>query len=356
MKTVRANNIFYWSHLNIIGGVETWLYEIAKKYAKEFDILVVYDTADKDQLERLRKLVKTEVRADCHFVCEKLFIGYATEIVEQVEAKEIWQVLHADYKAQNLKPFIDKRITGYLGVSQNTCDTFKEMTGLEAELCYNPLEKRKPKKILHLISATRITSQKAPENMVKLAEALEKENIPFIWDIYTDSRLPDYVNERIVYHAPRLDIIDYIADADYLVQLSQSEGYPYTIIEALSVGTPVIITDLPCLPDLKIENGKNAFVVPMDASEIPVKEIYKGLPKFTYTIRKDRWNELLAEGEPTYNEWLKTPVRIKTLRLYHDIPLDREMRIGEEQTVDRFRAERLIELGLAEEINDTLSV
>lgn len=356
MKEVRASNILYWSHINIIGGVETWLYEMAVKYSKDYDIMVVYDSADSVQLHRLRELVRTVHNDGQHFICDKLFVGYATEIIAQTEAKEIWQVLHADYKAQNLKSLPKDAVTGYIGVSVNTCKTFEEMTGNKAELCYNPISKRKPKKILHLVSATRISPQKSPASIVAFAEALEKNNIPYVWNIYTDGRLPNYVNEHIAYHAPSLDILDYIADADYLVQFSTSEGYSYSIIESLMVGTPVIVHPIGCLDDMQVKDKVNGFVIPFDMSDIPIKEIYKGLPKFTYTPRKDDWKKFLAEGESTYKEWLKTPVRIKTLCLYYDVLLDKEMSIGEEQTVDRFRAEKLVGLGLAEEVNDTLSV
>ena len=358
MKTARAANIFYWSHLNVIGGVETWLFEIAKKYGKTHDIMVVYDTFDKVQRERLRPLVRTVQNNGQKFVCDRCFVGLGGQkLFPQLEAKEIYQVLHADYKAQNIPWIEDERITGYIGVSQNTCDTFKEISGHEAQLCYNPLEKRKPRKVLHLISPTRLSSQKSPHRFIAFAEALEKEGVPYVWDIYSDGRIPNYFNDNISYHPPKLDIIDYIADADYLVQLSESEGYPYTIIEALSVGTPVIVTDLPCLKDCKVADRKNGFVLPFDMSNIPVKEIYKGLPKFTYTINKDRWDELLAKGDSTYEAYLNTPVRIKTLKIYYDIPLERELKVGEEQTVARTRADYLIELGLAEEIeNDAVPV
>jgi glycosyltransferase involved in cell wall biosynthesis len=45
---------------------------------------------------------------------------------------------------------------------------------------------------------------------------------------------------------PRLDIRDYIADADYLVQLSDTEAWSYSVLESLSLGTPVITTPIPC--------------------------------------------------------------------------------------------------------------
>ena len=352
MKTVRASNIFYWSHLNIIGGVETWLYEIATKYGKDYDIVVVYDTADPDQLSRLREYVRTVRNEGQSFICERLFVGYFANIIEQTEAKEIWQVLHADYKEQNLASLPKDKVTGYIGVSGNTCKTFEEMTGNKAELCYNPIGKRKPRKILHLISATRISAQKAPHSMVAFAQALDKSKIPYVWDIFSDGRLPDYVSNNVVYHAPTLNILDYVADADYLVQFSTSEGYSYSIIESLMVGTPVIVHPIGALEDMQVKDRVNAFVIPFDMSDIPIKEIYKGLPKFTYAPRKDDWKKFLAEGESNYNEWRKKPVRIKTVRLYHDILLDREMKVGEEQEVGRVRAERLIELGLAEEVDD----
>lgn len=352
MKTVRASNIFYWSHLNIIGGVETWLYELATKYGKDYDIVVVYDTADPDQLSRLREYVRTVRNEGQSFICERLFVGYFTGIIEQVEAKEIWQVLHADYKEQNLASLPKDKVTGYIGVSGNTCKTFEEMTGNKAELCYNPIGKRKPRKILHLISATRISAQKAPHSMVAFAQALDKSKIPYVWDIFSDGRLPDYVSNNVVYHAPTLNILDYVAEADYLVQFSTSEGYSYSIIESLMVGTPVIVHPIGALEDMQVKDRENAFVIPFDMFDIPIKEIYKGLPKFTYTPRKDDWKKFLAEGESNYNEWRKKPVRIKTIRLYYDILLDREMRLGEEQEVGRTRAERLIELGLAEEVDD----
>jgi hypothetical protein len=41
---------------------------------------------------------------------------------------------------------------------------------------------------------------------------------------------------------PELNIRNYIADADYTVQLSDTEAYCYTMIESLLLKTPVIVT------------------------------------------------------------------------------------------------------------------
>ena len=39
---IKGNIIFFIGHINYIGGVEQWYYTIAKKYAKNNDITLVY--------------------------------------------------------------------------------------------------------------------------------------------------------------------------------------------------------------------------------------------------------------------------------------------------------------------------
>ena len=51
-------NLFYYKHVNAIGGVETFFYEIAKKYGKDHDITLLYQTGDPKQLQRLRELIR----------------------------------------------------------------------------------------------------------------------------------------------------------------------------------------------------------------------------------------------------------------------------------------------------------
>lgn len=92
----------------------------------------------------------------------------------------------------------------------------------------------KPKKVLNLISATRLTEEKGRDRMIKLGNILNNAEIPYLWTIFTnDSR--KIQNDNIVYMPPRLDIIDYIANADFLVQLSDCEAYCYSVVESLTV-------------------------------------------------------------------------------------------------------------------------
>ena len=50
-------NLYYFRVISRIGGTEQFLYELAKKYHR-YDITVMYDECDFEQLMRLKKLVR----------------------------------------------------------------------------------------------------------------------------------------------------------------------------------------------------------------------------------------------------------------------------------------------------------
>lgn len=346
-------NVFWWPFINNIGGVETFLYELGKKYGKDYDITLYYRNGDKEQIRRLKQYIRVRVWKGEKVKCDKAFFGWSTEMLDSIEADEYYQMLHADYKAQKMQPCRDPRITAYLGVSKAVCDIFTECFGLPARLCYNPLTVEKPKKMLRLLSATRLTKEKGGHRIAQLAKALEDEGIPYTWEIFTNS-LPDKVantNPNIVFREVRLDIRDYIANADYLVQLSDTEAYSYSVIEALALGTPVIVTPWPCIQDLGVVDRVNGFILPFSMENIPSKEIYKGLKKFKYEIRPDCLDEILAPGAGTYDEERNGLVRVRCRSYYFDILLNDYQHPGQEQEVTQERADKLVDLGVAEEID-----
>ena len=332
-------NIFYFKVLNKIGGIETFFYQLAKKY-KDWDITIYYSYGDYQQVKRLSKYVRVRRYHGEEIVCDKAFFNFNLDIIDHVTANEYIQIAHGDYKAMGIMPNQSPKITRLIGVSQLVCDTYAEVTGKPVELCYNPFEKPKPRKVLNLISATRLSSEKGKERIVRLAEMFDEAGIPYIWTIFTDDTNA-IENENIVYRKPTLDIVDYIANADYLVQLSDNEGYCYSVIEALSVGTPVIVTKCPVFEELGV-NKSNGFVLDFDLKKVPLRAIYKGLKPFTYEAPKDRWNEILAEGASTYADDLEKKVRIQTLKPYWDIELEKFFERGEEYEVTLARGEYIV--------------
>lgn len=346
MNTVKYKNVFYFTNINSIGGVETFYWYLVQKY-HDRDIVIVYKTGDENQIQRLRKYVRVLQFKGQEINCEKAFFNYTIDIIDHVHADEYYQLVHGDYTKFNVTPYIPPQMNHFLGVSKLVCDTWGQVTGAKAEVAYNPIVIRKPRKVLNLISATRLTREKGKDRMIQLADALDRADIPFVWTIYTDD-LQVISNPSIIYRKPKLDIIDYIADADYLVQLSDTEGYGFSVVEALCVGTPVIVTDCPVFKEIGIKNGKNAFVLPFDMSDIPIDEIYKGLPPFEYKPKEDRWGEILAKGANSYEKDMKTVVEIVVTNDYFDLQLNKKVFKGDVITVSKVRAEYIIDAGYAQ--------
>ena len=337
------SNVFYIPHFNVIGGLETYIYELAKKYSK-YDITVVYSCGDYKQIARLTKYVRVIKNNGEKIKCKRLFIMYKSNL-DLFEADYIIQITHADYKAQNLTPNKDPRINEHYAVSKAVAKSYEEISGLETKVCYNPLTIDKPKKVLKLISATRLTKEKGKDRMIKLANILTNNNIPFLWLIFTnDKQAID--NPNVIYMNPRLDIRDFIAGSDYLVQLSDTEAWSYSVLESLSLGTPVITTPIPCFEEMGIENGKNGYILPFNMKDIPINDIYENIPVFDFKAPKDIYDKLLIKEPSTYDP--NELVKVKCKKTYKDLEYNKQIKKDEEFEITKERAEYLKGLGLIE--------
>lgn len=289
---IKSNIVIYQYYIYKIGGIETWLYNVAKKYSK-YDITIVYRDADEKQLERLNKYVKTAMYVGQPIKCNKIFYAMCGNYIE-VDAKESYQCVHADYSYDygkvELPKFIDKVYTA----SEVARQGFKHITKKDIEVLYNPLLVEKPRKLLKLITASRLTHEKGKDRMIRMIKELKKKDIPFIWYVFTDFPF-ECEYEEVIFMKPRLNVAAYIDDADYLVQLSDTEAYCYSIQEALLLNTPIIVTKLPILKELNIDE-KNAHILEFDMSNLDVNKIYNNIPKVNYTPiqSNDKWEEILG--------------------------------------------------------------
>lgn len=311
-----TKNVFYFHHLNVIGGVENMFYELAKKY-QNWDITIYYGSGNIEQVNRLKKYVQVRKYQTGEIIeCEKVFFNYQAPIIDKVKAKEYYMIIHADYKAQGVEPPKVPSYVKFIGVSQAVCDSFTELTGKPCQLCYNPITLDPPTRTLKLISATRLTKEKGRARMIKLAEALDKTGIPYEWEVYTNSK-DTIPSPNVVYRTPTLDINGKIKDADYMVQLSDSESFCYTMVQALMLGTPVIVTPWNCLKELGVTE-EYGFILPFDMNNIPIEQIYKKRFNFKYEPPKDSWGEILAPGESQYKIDLESEYEVRATHLYKE--------------------------------------
>ena len=146
---------------------------------------------------------------------------------------------------------------------------------------------------MKLISATRLTEEKGAGRIEKLSQELDLKGIPYIWLIFTD-RPPEKVSKNVILMQPRYNMSDYIAQADYGVQLSDDESFCLFIQECLRLKVPVIVTDLPVYRELNITD-KEAHYLKLDMSNLDVDKIYNNIPKVNYKAKNSdkEYRELL---------------------------------------------------------------
>lgn len=334
-------NILYFDNINSIGGVEQYFYYLAKKY-NDYDITIYYSTGDEKQIRRLRELVRVKKFDGKRIKCKRAFFNYSKQIIDKVDAEEYIEVIHYVPKEKDL-PIPHPKITRYLGVSKLVCKEFTRLTGKKCELAYNPVEVDKPRRVLKLISATRLTMEKGKQRMIQLGEALDKAKIPYLWLIFTNDT-KEIDNPNIIYMKPTLNIVDYIVMSDYLVQLSDEESFSISINESLKLGVPIIATDLPVLKELGISK-KHGYILPMDMNNIPIEDIYNKIPKVKYDPPKDTWDKYLVESKSTYKEECKEKVDVVFNKTIYYVPHNKKYKKGMEYVIDRKAATELLDYG-----------
>lgn len=339
-----AANAYYVETINPIGGIESHLYYLAKKYGK-YDITVFYQNGDPAQLVRLRQYVRCIRISPADYVtCENLFCCLHREILDYCDAKKKYVVLHANYLdlvnrrhiSKQILP-VDDRIDAYLGVSREVCKAWEELTGIPAEFIGEPVlpDDGEP---LMLMSATRLSKEKGWERMKILAEAMNKEKINFLWFVFTDSKM--YNPPKNMYILPsRIDIAEKMSGFDAYVQLSDNEGFCLSVAEALLKGIPVIVTDLPIFTEIGCTEA-NSIRLPLGMSNIPLDKI-KALKrlKFAYTEPEDRWLKYLKKTKSNYQATMVTirATGVWMKRGIVDVQLGKVPSLGEEWSVDEER-------------------
>lgn len=319
---IEHDNVIYLTDISIIGGVETFINELCKKY-QDRDICVVYKTAHPNQLKRLKKYCHCyKLELNTKIKCKVAIINYDSTIINHLnEDAKVYQVIHGDYSSGFYDSIPgDKRVYKYIGITKYICETYPKVSGYNnIMLGYNPLTIDKNEKTLILVSATRLSKVKGKDRMIKLGNELNEQGINYIWFIFTTDK-EEIDNPNIVYMKPRYDIGNWIDMCDYLVQLSDTEACSYSINEALYRNKPIIVTPLPYLEEIGYKDGTNGYTIDFNCGNI--KEVVKKItqiPKFEFKPMEDIYSKILTNKPSRYKEELNMKVKVKCILNYFDM-------------------------------------
>lgn len=334
-------NIFYFYSLNEIGGVESFLYYIAKKYGK-YNITIYYSdpNSNKKQIKRLRQYVRVKMYNGEQIKCKKAFWNYQPQIINNVEAEEHIQVIHANYLKQPYLWNKYDKINKYVAVSKDSAKAFTKLTGIKCEVAYIPIEYDKTKKCLIISVAQRMDIMKGTDRLIKLNERLNQRGIPHIILIFTNKH-SQLLGKNMIYMDSSLNILDYIQKSDYFYCGSDYEAYGLSKVEALSIGIPIIRTPLEVDKELGI-NDSNSITLEFDCSNLDevIDKMLNTKWNFKYTPVEDKWEKYLSKEISTYEY---KPIKIKCVVPYQDVEENKYITKDTILEVDEERAKYLVE-------------
>lgn len=265
-----------------IGGIESWVYYTCKRY-NDGQITLVYKAIDSAQEKRLEEVVDCVRYTGQEFHCNKVIYPapiYVRDDEIYKGAKERYLINHVCYgDSKNQEVFELPEMDGIFAVSEVCKESCKTRMLGDIVTLYNPVEIKKPKKVLRLVSACRWSEDKGNKQMLEFAKMLDKAGIPFIWDIFTNEE-PESHHQNMYFHYPRYDLASIISAADYGVQFTRIESYGLFPVECLKCGTPVILSDLEVFREIGIDE-KNAFFYDWELNGPDVKELLN-IPKVKY--------------------------------------------------------------------------
>lgn len=336
--------IFFINTLYIIGGIETYIYQFSKMFSGKSIGLLVTNIPDeqKARLETVIDVVKYNPMGS--YKCDTLIMLRILDTMpENIYYSKSVQMCHACRTNPNWH--IPQTRDFVVNVSNASKESFGNESGI---VIHNPITKT-DRKALILVSATRIPAPDKGRNeqrMRILAEMLNEADIPFMWFNFSEGQIPN-PPKGMVNMGLYMDIQPYIKTATYLVQLSDSEAWSYSILEALVNEVPVLVCPFPSAKEMGIEDGKNGYILPFDM-DFDIRKILN-VPKFTYeydnaTIKQE-WQKIF-EGKVKKRE----KVNVRVVQEYNDILLKRIVRIGEVIPMTIERARKVIAAGYGKEI------
>ena len=301
----KRDTIIYFDNLNVIGGIETWIYNLGLDY--EFSVL--YNKADELQLEKYKSIGIETIKyigqpVECNTLLYCLF-GDASKI----KAKKKLLFIHGIYNTKEEVGNIPEYDEIY-AVSKTAAMYFYKATGIKPKVLYNPVKLEPTTKPLVMGVFSRLSSEKGRYRLIEFVNRIIESKKPFLMLIFTD--LPfECKDSRVVFIDPVANITGWVSICDYIVQLSDTEAACLTMQEALKLKKPLIVTKLEPLEEFGI-NESNSKILEMDLSNLDIDDLWNiPIVKDWHEPISKEWEDIMKKRVFRERRTVKPTVEVK---------------------------------------------
>ena len=123
-----------------------------------------------------------------------------------------------------------------------------------------------------------LKDEKGTQELLEACKQLDESfDVKIYGPVHESKYTPEYVAQYNTSYEGSLtpsEVVETLKKADVLVLPSHREGYPGIVIEAYSVGRPVLVTNLPAIAEI-VEEGKTGILVEPKNVDALVEGFYK---------------------------------------------------------------------------------
>lgn len=347
---LRTQVVIFRNHIPRIGGLGTFVNNFLDQMSELYDIVVACDDISgaiyRDYVRKARVLTNAIINENNRsyvfkfqepIYCDTLImLSFMDSIPTNIHADKVVRMVHACKTEPTWQ--IPKDYDELIYVS----DTAKKSYDGPDGIVIHNMNKAPDTSALILVSATRFPAPdkgRIEQRMRALANMLNDKAIPFIWLNYSDGKMEN--PPRNFYNmGPSSQMQSIIKAATYVVQLSDSECWSYTCLEALISGTPLICTPFPSAFEMGVEDGVNAHVIPFDMDYDVTKLL--SIPQFKFTYDNDKirkqWIEVLGHTTPRHDYKPEEMVEILIKQEFFDMELNEYTKPRQKRLVTKERA------------------
>lgn len=299
--------MFHQTELASIGGIETASRQIVQAFGDN-NLCFCFGSADQIQLLELAKTcdIIIDDRLKTYEADVLILMSYNSDrfILNRVKARKVYHFIHADFDSlAQYKKWADykfkqnEKVDKVLAVSKTVQAALKKRFGVESTVVSNILNPNNNRRMVFL-ALTRATEEKGIEQLCEFAHKAEDMGRDFVIFLCSNIQSDRLNNEnRIVKISPSIYNHELMRAADYLIQLSSSESYCYSVREALQAKLPVICSDIPELKKL-VKPGENGYILGDKITDDDIEKIFNEVPKpKAYSEKIDSLWEKVMEGE-----------------------------------------------------------
>lgn len=318
----------YYNEYFSTGGIEKQIAKLSKKLKDiGHDVTVIFKS-EKSDINRLLDISKNATVVNYNYQKDRHYdiaIYEGIHNLEDVSADKKILVLNGNLVDAKEKYDVNIDFDLYIAVSDDCAEQFNKVTGKTAivipnlidieeniELSKEPIDIEKGDIIF--VTVSRIDNIKGFDNMEIMIKELEARKINYKWYIVGNGFLYNSLENSlkkswekykdVIFVGEKFNPMPYIANADYLVQLSKFESQCISMFDALTLSVPVIVTNWKTATE--VVNDTNGIIFKNDMSDFDIDKILNSkfkFEKYEYPDYFELWKEQLKPIKKKNNKF-----------------------------------------------------